>query len=225
MISLTLKLSWQLVVFGGEKTEEKEDEFDNEETVCTDVFMLRNGTWTEMASMQKPRVEFTACAMPDGRVAIAGGMEELEDLEPAAFMATVEVLDIEKNEWSDLPDMAQARTTPHLVAVGGTLKVLGGQGERLEWGTRGDLLVSCEQLKAGADAWTELGDMPGMQVEFHYRDIFDRMARLVRGSIVLIARDKSSQEAKPPALVHVYDDEAERWFSSGALMTEYGGMF
>jgi len=79
----------------------------------------RNGTWTTAAPMMTPRARHAAVTLPDGRVAVIGGMG-------LSATASVEIYDARTNQWRSAPSLAQPRYDHSAVLDGGNIYVLGG---------------------------------------------------------------------------------------------------
>jgi hypothetical protein len=185
---------------------------------CAGVLMLRHGAWNELAPLRSSRFHFTACALPPGRVAIAGGVAGARRFSfnnPA--VDTVEVLDVSRNLWSDLPRMRHTRTAANMVACGEMLTVLGGVTNGASPLARGVTVVTCEQLLPGADSWTEMHDIPTGVMQQDYSSLLPgnlvRGGALVKGSIVLTTLEEASRRGYA-ARVHIYCPDSRRWFTS-----------
>ena len=83
-------------------------------------FNTNDRTWTVEASMKEGR-QRASCAVFEERIVVAGGIGHVE-------LNTVEVYDPIACEWSDIPDMVEARYGHKLVAVKNKLFVVGGRG-------------------------------------------------------------------------------------------------
>ncbi|HJL03011.1 MAG TPA: kelch repeat-containing protein [Polyangiaceae bacterium LLY-WYZ-15_(1-7)] len=137
----------------------------------------------------------------DGRIVVAGGIER-------GVVPTVRVYDPAADVWGELPELPEPRHHVQLVAFAGDLYALGGMRD-----LGFDALRTAWVLRAGADAWTPIADLPRARAA--------GFAGVVEGRIVLVGghgagrADTDKLEAGRPALLY---DPAEDAWSEGALM-------
>ncbi|WP_375769823.1 kelch-like protein [Archangium gephyra] len=87
-----------------------------------EVWDPRTESWSPTGSLATPRSSFALTALPDGRAAVSGGLEE-------TFQATdsVEIWDPARGTWSPGPSLARGRAGHRFAAVGtGVFLVVGG---------------------------------------------------------------------------------------------------
>jgi hypothetical protein len=84
-----------------------------------------SGAWTVVASMNLGRARHAAVALPDGRVAVIGGISGSQPT------SSVEIFDPSSNTWSYSAPLAQARFDHSAVASAGSVYVIGGAGESM----------------------------------------------------------------------------------------------
>ncbi len=75
-------------------------------TARAEIYNPATGTWTEVAPMHNARAHFAAVLMSDGRVFVAGGDNDTQQLKAA------EIYNPSTNQWTQVPAMANARFHP-----------------------------------------------------------------------------------------------------------------
>ena len=93
------------------------------------VFNPTSKTWEERSKMKDSRID-AACAVFGGRVVVSGGGTELQRVPWIQEKKTVEVYDQCSNEWSQLPNMIEARSGHASVSIKNKLYVISGIGTR-----------------------------------------------------------------------------------------------
>ena len=88
------------------------------------IFDPRRGRWTRVASMPQPRGFGVASRLPDGRVLIAGGLNDRGPL------ATSVVYDARRGRWRSAGTAAAAYSEVVAPLPRGRVLVAGGQGAR-----------------------------------------------------------------------------------------------
>ncbi|KAF8653116.1 hypothetical protein HU200_062559 [Digitaria exilis] len=111
------------------------------------------GTWRRGRPMPDSRSFFGCAAGGDGNVYIAGGHDESKNALRSACAYAVDA-----DAWRALPDMAQERDEPQLVAVpGGGGGVLAASGYSTE--AQGAFKRTAERYATGEGAWADEGDV------------------------------------------------------------------
>ena len=179
------------------------------------VMVLRKGNWAALKSSPTYRRDkFSVCALPGGRLAIAGGRDRSYE-----GMTDVEVLDVAANSWTALPKLSQSRTNPGMVACGGNLFVLGGGAEEEGEGLNELELFSSEQLATDGsdDEWSEIATMsPTGEVSAPATvAATESVSFCLRKSLVSVQQSMESWHAnnKPGTCLRLYDLETGRWYS------------
>jgi hypothetical protein len=198
------------------------------------VRVLRNGSWSSL----KPTAArdcFSVCPLSNGRLAIVGG-ETWWGSSDDDISAKVEVLDIARGTWTDLPAMSQGRLNPGVVEHRQSLFVLGGACEH-EGGTHHLQRFSCEQLAVGGGSssgggggggadeagsgddasWTDVASMSAdgeqsaaiMHGEAAFANI--PVTAKIRNSLVVVQR-LEGDNLSDNAMLRVYDYDAKKWF-------------
>jgi hypothetical protein len=102
--------------------------------------------WLTLSPMPTPRTEVAAAAA-DGRIVVAGGFDAAGDT-----VATVEVYDVEADEWTEGPDLPLAVNHAMAASDGERVYVLGG------YNREGTPTSGAYVLEGGT--WTSLEEMP-----------------------------------------------------------------
>jgi hypothetical protein len=84
-----------------------------------------DGTWTVVAPLNMGRARHAAVSLPDGRVAVVGGITSTQ------ATASVEVYDPRSNTWTFAPPLDHARYDHSAIVSGSTVFVIGGVGESM----------------------------------------------------------------------------------------------
>lgn len=80
--------------------------------------------WFEAAPMETPRARHAATVLPDGRVAVSGGISTRPT-------SSVEIYDPFTDEWTTGEPLSQARYDHTVAFSGGNLLVFGGSGQSM----------------------------------------------------------------------------------------------
>ncbi|XP_062103148.1 uncharacterized protein LOC133814168 [Humulus lupulus] len=111
---------------------------------------LRNGTWSECASLHVPRFDFACTVGEDGKIYVAGGKCLIDG---GNGVSSAEVYDPALDEWAPLPDMNTSRYKCVGVTWQGRVHVVGG----FAW-EEGSFSVkercSADMLDCGSDTWS-----------------------------------------------------------------------
>ncbi|CAO2046221.1 unnamed protein product [Urochloa humidicola] len=144
------------------------------------------GTWRRGRPMPDSR-SFFGCAGGGGNVYIAGGHDASKNALRSAF-----AYDVAADAWRALPDMAEERDEPQLVAVPGG-GVLGASGYPTE--AQGAFKKTAERYHAGGGGWTYEGDM--------VPDAAETCLASVRGNVWAVGAGKGG--------VREWDGAARAW--------------
>jgi len=115
-----------------------------------ELFDPATGVWTPAASMTDPRFDFDMVLLPDGRVLVAGGSNNMTDGEYGA-LSSAEVYDPATDKWTSLPPMHDRRRWPTLTVLSDGVYVAGGSFSSSTIPLSSTVLASVERL-----AWSEL---------------------------------------------------------------------
>ena len=85
-----------------------------------ELFDPTTESWSELPPMRHPRGRFGCCALPDDRIVVAGGLSN------AGPIASCEVLDLSKRQWTVLPSLPNARSSCRLCPYDGGVLLFGG---------------------------------------------------------------------------------------------------
>src|SRR5262245_431204 len=109
--------------------------------------MLARPMWTELAPMHAWRSNHLATPLPDGRVLVCGGIQELSD---------AEVYDPKEDRWKPTPPMVQPRWNHTATALpDGRVLVVGGSIK-----SSLESISSAESYDPAADRWQEAERCP-----------------------------------------------------------------
>ena len=76
-------------------------------TASAEVYDPASNTWSEVASMNTPRIGHTATVLPNGKVLVTGGGT------PTGLATSAEVYDPESDTWSLVANMGTGAEEPH----------------------------------------------------------------------------------------------------------------
>ena len=79
-----------------------------------EAYDSKTNTWRSYPPMQQARARFAVCVLLSGAIACVGGLSA-----PCHSSATVELLDLDSEIWSSLPDMHHARHGHGAITVTG----------------------------------------------------------------------------------------------------------
>ncbi|KAG8371806.1 hypothetical protein BUALT_Bualt12G0001500 [Buddleja alternifolia] len=113
------------------------------------VYDFTTQTWTQCADMPSTR-SFFAVGAAEGKVFVAGGHDESKNALNSCW-----VLDVKKNEWSELGGMSEERDECEGVVVGSEFWVVSGYGTE----TQGVFKSSAEVYEIGSGEWRRVEDV------------------------------------------------------------------
>jgi hypothetical protein len=88
-------------------------------TSSVQIFDANGGVWWNAAPMQVARARHSAVLLPDGRVAVMGGLA-------GNPLRSVEIYDLQKDEWTSAEGLQVARCDHSAVLTGSGIVVVGG---------------------------------------------------------------------------------------------------
>ena len=158
----------------------------------------REGIWSSAGNLITPRYRHTATSLPDGKVLMAGGSNELGRL------ASTEFYDVATGAWAPGTSLHVAREshTATLLPTG-AVYVAGGLG------AAGSALVSAELYNPLGGAWVSAHGLS------HGR--YEHTATMLANGQILLAAGRS--DAFPLAAQEIYDQTAGAWDYGGELIT------
>lgn len=187
-----------LYVFGGSSL--KNERLNKAERYC-----LKTRKWTKLPDMNHRRV-FCSCAAIDDKIYIIGGM--IDDDRTATDI--VDVLNINTNKWSRLPERTLVKREKHCsVAIGTKIYVFGGYRIR----------DSSESYDTKTGLWTRLPRMTVPRYSFtslvHHKTIY-----AIGGMINLPCGQASTvpQYHRYLATMDIFDSDTEQWTTSSSTM-------
>ncbi|WP_437923442.1 kelch repeat-containing protein [Sorangium sp. So ce291] len=165
-------------------------------------------SWESVPPMITPRGEHTATVLQDGRVLVAGGYTEVDEVGPytdentAVSLRAVEIYDPATRTWSPAAPLSQGRSGHAAILLpNGHVLVAGGRA-RSRW-TFGPELSSAEVYDPTSDTWTAVGRLP----EPHPAPSM----MLASGRPVLVGMAYSEVDAIDWMHAAVYDPESRSW--------------
>lgn len=174
----------QLIVAGGMHGSGKA-------TDVVSIYQSRDDTWGRGPLLPAPRHHGAAAAL-DGAIYFTGGTQGVRDWTPEENLWTLRP---GSKRWEELPEMPEGRLGHAMVALGGKLYVLGGDGES------GDTLV----FDPAQDRWERQEPIPDPRNHL--------TAVTLEGEIWVIGgRDEGVTKR-----VDIYDPETEKWRNGPAL--------
>ena len=119
---------------------------------CINEQFSTNEAWDPVTGLFQPvancitKRDSQGQAAIDGEIFVAGGYDNIS----CKYLKTAEKYSPQKNAWSKLPSMSEARRSPGVVSHKNILYVVGGMGV-------GDDLSSVEMFNPYTSTWTSLG--------------------------------------------------------------------
>ncbi len=174
----------RILVFGGYTEAEKS-------VATTYAYDPESDEWEERARMPTSRGAPTA-ELVGGKAYVAGGYTK--GGLGGGLRATLEIYDLESDEWSKGPDMPTARNHLTSGAVGGKLYVVGGRSEF------GEEMSANEMYDPETNEWTELTPMPSERGGVN--------GGAMGGKVFVLGGEKPEGTQ---ATVEAYDPENDEW--------------
>ena len=155
-----------------------------------------SGTWAATGSMVEPRcLRFTATILSDGRVLVAGGLDE-------DIVATAELFDPSTGTWAATGSMTSPRYDHSATLLpDGTVLVAGGADHG---GGGGRYLMTAELYDPATGTWTATGSLSAPHGGHE--------AQLLPDGTVLVTGDPSE----------LYDPSAGSWTTTGSTADGHG---
>ncbi|WP_437498568.1 Kelch repeat-containing protein [Sorangium sp. So ce1099] len=165
-------------------------------------------SWESVPPMITPRGEHTATVLQDGRVLVAGGYPEVDQVGPytdentAVSLRAAEIYDPATRTWSPAAPLSQARSGHAAILLpNGHVLVAGGRA-RSRW-TFGQEHSSAEIYDPASDTWTAVGRLPVPHPT--------PSMMLAGGRPVLVGMAYSAVDAIDWMHAAVYDPESRDW--------------
>ena len=160
------------------------------------------GSFTAASDMQSPRSDFTATALPNGKILVAGG------LDVSGFLASAELFDPASDTWTATGALNQTRDghTATLLPDGKVLVVGGVEANDAS----GESLVDAELYDPAAGTWRVTGSLH-VPRRWH-------TATLLSDGRVLVAGGYNSMNGFV-SVAEVYDPHTGKWSLTGKMMT------
>ncbi len=175
-----------------------------ESSVLAELYDPATGTWAPAGSLNAPRTDFAAVALPDGRVLVAGGMTSADPVEGAfGSYSSAKLYDPATGTWSATGLMGTARTEPVAALLpDGTVLVAGGAYVDAA-GNRD--LASAEIYDPESGTWSPTGDMSTARRGAESVTLAD-------GRVLVVGAAHGSI-----ASAEIYDPAAGAWSPAGSL--------
>jgi serpin B len=184
-----------------------------DESVQAEVLDPATATWTATDSLNAPRTDFAALALPDGRALVVGGLTAAEPEDgPFGAYSSTKLYDPEDGRWSSAGVLDAARTEPAAAVLpDGRVVVAGGayvDDEEIR------VLASAEVFDPETATWSPTGDLATAR-----RDA--RAVTLADGRVLVVGGSSKGRrlyvEYTPVASAEVYDPAAGTWSPAGTL--------
>lgn len=156
------------------------------------------GKWTPAGSLAEGRSSHTATLLGDGKVLVAGGLDNKTD--PASPMAGCELFDPVTRKWSPTGSMIEARHT-HSATLLATGKVLVA-------GDNGNLLESSELYDPKTGRWSLTGKLSGVRGADH------ACLSLPGGKVAVLGGWDGMDAVKE---IETYDPNTGKWELAGKM--------
>lgn len=168
-----------------------------------DTALASKGSWRPAANLPTPRTGAAVFAW-GGRVYVIGGQKN------SGFLATNEVLDVERDRWSAEPPIRLARSfsSPNVAAIDGLLYVVGGN-------PRGYCTNAADAFDTRTRTWRLLPAAPVARCH--------AAVVAANGSVYAIGGWNTSSTVHYEAIDR-YDPRDNRWRSDATLPQARGGM-
>jgi N-acetylneuraminic acid mutarotase len=178
-----------------------------------EIFDPATGSWTTTGSLAYARSYHTATLLPDGKVLVAGGIQE--PLGSGQFSTErAEVYDPATGTWTATGNLITARDshTATLLSNGKVL-VVGGQRSSSNGAVP---LANVELYDPSSGIWTATADLIGGPRAFHTATLLPNGNVLVAGSYV------AGSEANHSKSAEVYDPVSATWTATGSMAFRRG---
>ena len=187
--SATLLPNGKVLVCGG-----IESAYDNEGSVCAEIFDPAAGAWTATHPLINARHDHSAVLLPDGKVLVCGGSNREETL------ASAEIFDPATGRWTVTGSMSVARYGHKSTLLpDGKVLVCGGLS------SSDHVLGSTEIFDPAARSWTKTGALTIPRV-FHTATL------LPNGKVLVSGGDTGTYR-----VAEIFDPAAGTWTATGPL--------
>lgn len=174
-----------------------------------ELFDPGTGTWSLTGSLITPRVEFTATLLKNGRVLVAGGIDNRD-----MAISSAELYDPQSGSWAAAEPLIQARFWHSATVLpNGEVLVVGGSDDDF-FQTQ---LTSAELYDPESGAWRRAGDVR-MPVTFHAQTLLGDGRVLVSGGYAKMPPLGSGYyTVETLGTSDIYDPATARWSTAGDL--------
>jgi len=169
--------------------------------------------WTATGGMIEDRFQDTATLLPDGKVLVAGGSNNVTN----SLLASAELYDPGSGSWTATGSMPTPRQfhTATLLPDGKVL-VAGGTGSNNTTGSN-SALASAELYDPRSGSWTATGSMVTPRM-FHTATLLPDGKVLVAGGTAVPGGDTGGG-GPPLASAELYDPNSGSWTATGNMVT------
>jgi serpin B len=184
-----------------------------DESVAAELFNPGTSSWSETGSLNVPRTDLVAVALPDGTALVAGGLTGTETADGVfgAYSST-KLYDPETGRWTSAGLLDVARTEPAVASLrDGRVLVAGGayvDDEDLR------VLGSAEVYSPETGTWSRTGDLVAPR-----RDA--EAVTLADGRILVVGGSSTGRrlyfDYTPVPSAELYDPATGTWLPAGAL--------
>jgi N-acetylneuraminic acid mutarotase len=183
----------------------------NSNSIGSAIYNFKSNTWSLASPPNSPRFYYTATALRDGRVLMAGGEIFAQDL-PST---TVEIYDPASDTWTNAQSMTDAREYHAAILLpNGKVLVAGGSGF-------GGELTSAELYDPVSGTWTATGDMQTARENFTLT-LLPNGKVLAAAGVVGIGGSSLFTYPIYTNSTEIYDPLSGTWSSGGPLATARG---
>jgi serine protease inhibitor len=177
-----------------------------DESVAAEVFDPAVGSWAPTGSLNAPRTDFVAVALPDGIALVVGGLTSADPADGVfGAYSSAKLYDPATGTWSATGLMGTARTEPVAALLpDGTVLVAGGAYVDDRGGRS---LASAEIYDPETGAWSRTGDMGAARRGA-------RAVTLADGRVLVVG---DTYEGNSLASAEIYDPASGEWTPAGTL--------